>query len=410
MKLVFDIALRFLLTARQSRSLKLFTIISIGGIACSVMLFLLIDSVIHGMFAHLEKSLTGFDAPIVLTLNADEIPQAQTDFRSFNRLHNQDLKLSAISQFEGLIEVSGQTPIGLRVRSVSQDYLKRSDLNVQIFWDEGYNDDVFANSPDLILLGEQLYQKLQFVPGVEQQVYVTNPFADLGPSGDIEPVSQMFRVAGIFNTGRTELDDAFALISYAGMSTVSNPILTENQLLIHAFFLDAEFLKTKLLRNFPQYEGKLQTWLDRNAHLLKAMRLERLVYAGVFVFVMMVSCFNLAGVVAIFAISKAREAALLKTLGLTRRNILGVFSLQGIVMGSVGAIFGVVMALTVMALFKYSAFSLPHSYGFTELPILVRTSTILTLLLGTPAVCLVVSYFPAKRFAASDIIETLRLS
>lgn len=410
MKLVLDIALRFLLTARQSRSLKLFTIISIGGIACSVMLFLLIDSVIHGMFAHLEKSLTGFDAPIVLTLKADEIPQAQTDFRTFNQLHHSDLKFSPVSQFEGLIEVSGQTPIGLRVRSVNQDYLNRSDLNVQVFWDEGYTAEVFANSQDLILLGEQLYQKLQFVPGIEQQVYVTNPFADLGPSGDIEPISQMFRVAGIFTTGRTELDEAFALVSPSGMNSVANPVLTENQLLLHAGFADADQLKTTLLRNFPQYDGMLQTWLDRNAHLLKAMRLERLVYAGVFVFVMMVSCFNLAGVVAIFAISKAREAALLKTLGLTQQRILGVFSLQGIIMGSVGAIVGVAMALIVMEIFKYSEFSLPYSYGFSELPILVRGSTVLALLLGTPAVSLVVSYFPARRFAASDIIETLRLS
>lgn len=375
------------------------------------MLFVLIDSVLFGMTGHLERTLTGFDAPITIMTTADGSPEVLQDLRVYNTFHKTEHVMGEVTQFEGLVEVSGQTPIGLRVRAFDSGLFKIKSSQMQIFWDEGYDAENFSSqsSSNLILLGEELYKKLQFVPGEPQVVLITHPFADLGPSGEIEPASQEFHVVGLFTTGRTDFDDQYALIAPAGMSSLANLAMVENLVFFEMKREAAESTKIEILKNFPQYDGKIKTWLDRHAHLFKAIHLERLLYTGVMLFITIISSFNLAGVVSIFTLSKSRETAILKTLGFTNQRIVAVFSAQGFILGVVGSVFGVLLAMLLMFTFKKFDLQLPESYGFTELPMRLRWSTLAFLLIGTPLIGTLVSVFPAKRFSQAKIADTMRL-
>lgn len=410
MKLPLAIALRFLFRSTRSRPITLFTLVSLLGIFFSVLLFLMIDSLVTGLSTHLRATLLGFEAPLFLEVDADAVPEIQWELEKF-KIEHKEFELASVYTrgFDGLISLDDRSPTGIRVRSVNEDFFKIKEDAIDIFWFDGYDADNFSGADDVILIGETLYERLVVFPREEQTVTLTHPFADLGPSGELEPEAKTFAVAGLFVTGRVDFDDVYVLIPDAAMTALANDRLLKN-----AFFLfPADAGRAPAVQaawNRTHAKAPMTTWLDKNKGLFRAMRLEKLMYFFVFAFVLVISCFNLMGVIAIFGLSKARAAAVLSALGLTRTQIRRIFTGIGFVLGLTGGVLGLAAGLGLIYGLKMSRFSLPKAYGFTALPLEVNYVTVLILLVGAPLLCALVALFPAFKVTRFPVVDVLRMS
>lgn len=402
------IALRFLFRAtRKNGSVSLFTFISVLGITFSVTLFFLIDALIYGLGIHLRDTLIGFEAPNYIQVSADQVDEIKKQVFSFGQKHHSlGLTVLDTQEFEGLAQILGQNPTGVKARTASNAFLKYKQ-QLEIFWDEGMTPDLFAQSSDLVLVGETLYQRLRFHPGQDEKITLTHPFADLGPSGEIEPSQKELRVAGIFSTGRVEFDDVFLLLPRPVMNLMANPYLLTNTLYIYP--RDNQLSEALKAQWNQAHKPVMKSWQDKNKNVIKAMRLEKLMYFVIFIFVILISAFNLAGVIAIFSLSKAEDSAVLRTVGFSSRQIRGIYSFLGLFLGAGGAILGTALGLGLVGLLEITEFQLPKAYGFTQLPLAIQWSTLWGLWLITPLVAALVAYIPAWRLNRQTVAEVLRL-
>lgn len=412
MKLSWLIATRFFFRSKKDRSLALFTVISVLSITFSVMLFLFIDTIINGLTHNLEKTLLGFEAPLSVEMSPQDVEMALDKINSFEK-KNPKYKFDkvTIKQFDGLVEAPGQVASGVRVRSVDKEFLKIKKNDFEIYWFEDFNEEKFIESDNQILMGEGIYETFSFLPGDEEMVMVTHPYADFGPSGEMEPVQKVFHVAGIFSTGRMDFDQVYLLTSDLAITSLASDALLEHQIFLYPKKdSDIHDIKNQWQLYSSDPRVSLKTWFDKNKSVLKAMSLEKMMYFVIFVFVVLISCFNLAGVISIFGMSKSDEGAILKSLGLTKRNLRQIFMNIGFILGSVGSFFGLAIGVSLILLAKHSHLSLPEAYGFTELPLAINSITLFALLVCTPVLSSLVAYYPAHRMSQKTITEVLRLS
>ncbi|MBF0104925.1 MAG: ABC transporter permease [Deltaproteobacteria bacterium] len=403
------IALRFLSGSIQSRPLSLFSLISILGISFSVLLFLFIDTLVTGLTVNLREALIGFEAPLILEVSADAIDKTDDRLKSFFKEHQlKNIRHTGTREFEGLIQVPGDPPTGVRARTVQSDFFLRDKGGLEIFWLNDYTQEIFLKGDNLILVGEKLFERLKFLPGDEEIIQLTHPFADIGPSGEIEPVQREFKIAGIFATGRVDFDDAFVLLTDDAMTGLASDLMVKNRFFIFPDDVQqADVIKRLWNKSKGGSLAAMMTWYDKNKNVYRAMQLEKLMYAIIFVFVLMISCFNLAGVISIFELSKAVPSAVLRAMGLGARPLRMIYIFLGLIMGGAGTVLGMVTGLCLITLLKVNHFSLPKVYGFTELPLTVSPATVLFLLIGTPLIAGIVSFFPTIRLAKRSVARVL---
>ena len=409
MALPLSIALRFLFRTARNKPVRLFSAVSIAGIAFSVFLFMLVDVIINGLSSHLKQSLIGFDAPLTLEIGREDEVDVHEHLDDLKNKFD-GLNYFLVTEFDGLIQSTGDSNSVVVTRAVDANYFSSKRSQFEVLWFEGFNEENFLNTDNTILVGESLYERFRFMPGLQQLVILTHPFAALGPSGEIEPVQKSFEVAGIFHTGRDDFDDAYVLVSPKALSS-----LGEESFFSKKYFVTLNHLQQtqeitdywkKAFNNSPE----MLSWKDKNQALLKAMQLEKILYLFVLLLVVVISSFNLAGVVAIFTASKALDSAILRTMGLSDSNVSTVFVSIGVMLGGFGVVIGLTLALLTVCVFQLTHFSLPEAYGFTELPLHVNYITVICLLFFTPILTSLVALLPASRLVKKSISEVLRIS
>src|SRR5690606_14491039 len=87
----------------------------------------------------------------------------------------------------------------------------------------------------------------------------------------------------------------------------------------------ADSLQARLA--FPYYTND---WMELNASLFSALKLEKLAMAIILFLIVLVAAFNIISTLIMVVADKTREIGILKSMGLTRASVLRVFVLQGI--------------------------------------------------------------------------------
>jgi len=131
-----------------------------------------------------------------------------------------------------------------------------------------------------------------------------------------------------------------------------------------------------------------------------------------------VAAFNLVSSLVMLVTDKQADIAILRTLGISPRAIMGVFMVQGIVVGAFGILIGVAggaaLALNLPALVKWIEhtfdveFLPPDVYYISEVPSDMHWSDVGWIALIAFAFCLLATLYPARRAARTDPAAALR--
>lgn len=411
MPLSFAIAWRFLFKARKSAAQVIFSAISVLSIAFSVMLFMLIHVVLYGFSGHLEESLLGFEAPLALTVPLGAEAAVQTTVEAFAALHPEfGIKILAEREFDGLIRVLDDPPQGVRVRTVGHTIPGIESGRLKVYFQEDTIAGPFQRNSSAVLIGEKLYERLRFLPGSAEIVTLTNPFAELGPAGELEPAVAEFTVAGIVASGFLEFDSTAVLIGEAGFKKVADAALFRPTLLLYPKEgSDVDEIKRAWEESGVGTGAVLKTWKEKNDNRFRALAVEKVTFFTLFALVMLVSCFNLAGVIVLFGVAKAREAAIFLTLGLSQGAVRTVYVGIGLILGGLGALIGVTLALALVGL-KDFLVDPASATLFAEMPLKVEPLLPLVLAIATPLLAAAIAFVPADRLARLKIAEGLRLT
>ena len=169
-----------------------------------------------------------------------------------------------------------------------------------------------------------------------------------------------------------------------------------------------------------QFEGRMRTnfgsdyriltWYDLHRELYSVMQIERWMAYVILCMIVGVASFNLLGSLTMSVIEKTRDIGILKTMGATREMIQKIFMNQGLFVGILGSLFGVLLG--VLVVYLQQEFHLvpldPTVYIIPAIPVELHIMDLILVSLTGIGLCSVAAYYPARRAAALVPVEAIR--
>ncbi len=399
----------WVLATRFLREGLLQTLFIISGVALGVSVIVFMSALLTGLQSSIFKTLLDYQAQIVIS-PPDEAPRP--------------LRRGEAAEFATLVQPRAQRPRSVdqwqKVRDVTQAipgvlvvapvvdgaaFILRGDANTGVSM-RGIEPDSYLR---LIALKEKIIAGKAEL-GSTDIVIGSKLAADLGVStGDkltiqaASGVSSVLFVSGIFdfgNQGQNTGSVYVALRTAQSLLGLSGSV-TSLQLKVAAPF-DAEALAQQIE---AQPGIKVESWIKTNAEFFKALSGQTMSFFVIRLFVGLTAALGIASVLVVSVVQKSKEIGILRATGTTRSQILGVFLLQGAILGLLGSLFGSIMGW--LFLIAWRGFAI-NDEGVPFFTLEAGPSLYLIVALGATVVGTLSALFPAQRAARLDPAVAIR--
>ncbi len=140
-----------------------------------------------------------------------------------------------------------------------------------------------------------------------------------------------------------------------------------------------------------------------------ALRLEKIAMFVVLTFIALVASFSIVSTLIMMATEKAREIAILKAMGAEDGAVERVFVAEGLYIGLIGLVVGVLTGVVGCLLIKRYGLPLPSEvYYITQLPVVMRTGEIVVVAALALGLCFLATVYPAFLAARMRPVDGLR--
>jgi lipoprotein-releasing system permease protein len=264
-----------------------------------------------------------------------------------------------------------------------------------------------ADGIDAMLVGKQLADDWKLAPG--DYVTLTSPQGRLTPFG-LLPRTRRFRVAGIFDSGFYDYDANWCFVkmdaaqALAGASDVVNVL---------EFRLQKPEAAPAIAGQIEQQAGTgfaTATWMEQQRALFRALRLEKLVTAIFIGLITLVAGLNILVVLSMTVTDRAKDIAVLRSMGSRSRQLRNIFLLQGFSVGASGTILGLVLGYSfAFVAGKYQLIPLdPQVYAVPYVPFHPSAMDGVWISLVAMGISLLATLVPARAAAKLQPVEILR--
>lgn len=159
---------------------------------------------------------------------------------------------------------------------------------------------------------------------------------------------------------------------------------------------------------WPSDTWRLQTWYDQQKSLYDVMQLEKRGATIILFMIVLVALLNIVGSLTMMVIQKRKEIAILRTMGLTRKELQSLFWLHGISMGIVGAGIGTILGVGLVWLQgEFGLLRLSTDFLLDAYPVKLQWGDVITVLFGTTFLCIAATILPSRRAMNQKPIQAL---
>ena len=266
-----------------------------------------------------------------------------------------------------------------------------------------------------IILGKELSRRLGV--GVGDIVSMVSPVSRVTPVGLI-PRMKLFKVVGVFESGMYEYDAnlSFILLKSAqkffsmknGVSGIEVRVADIEQAGNIASVIQKEL-------GFPYL---VRDWMRMNRNLFSALKLEKIVMFIILILIIFVAAFNIVSTLFMLVMEKAKEIAILKSMGASCSSIMKIYSYQGLVIGLVGTFLGCAAGFVIVPNLNEIVSSIESIFGIVafpsdvyyldRLPSKIQYMDSFLIIIFSVVICLVASLYPAWRASKLDLVDGLR--
>lgn len=205
-------------------------------------------------------------------------------------------------------------------------------------------------------------------------------------------------VAGVFELGVRELDARYV---YLDMKQAQSLLDLPGAATIIDVTVDDIFAAQTVAERITRLTGlKAESWMETNAQLMNALRSQSLSTQMISIFVALSVALGIASVLSVSVVQRTREIGILRAMGTTRRQMLGVFLVQGALFGLGGSVVGAAAGYALVGAF--------NTFGPKLFYIPVENSLLLAATLLATVTGIVSAALPARRAARLDPVEAIR--
>lgn len=405
----FYIGTRYLRAKRQNNFISFVSLFAFLGMALGVFALIVVLSVMNGFDSELKQRILRV-VPHGFITKDNGIAQWQTVREQIQTMPNVRGSAPYI-EGNGLVSYDGVVH-GLQLQGTLPEFAPEvSDVADHML--VGRIDQLQARSYNIILgVGLARYLNLN----IGDKVNVLLPRVSVTPAG-VFPRSKRFTVVGVFEVG-AQLDQNLALVH-----------LTDAQKLFRkGHRVDGIQLRFDDIYHAPkemnivkqslgsEFSGK--DWSQTQGSLFQAVKMEKTVVGVMLSIIILVAAFNIVTTLIMMIAEKRSDIAVLRTMGLSAWGVVGIFLVQGIVLGAVGvflgAFSGILVALKLPQMVEAVERALnvqifdPTVYFVTTMPSQLHWQDVQVICLAAFFISIIASAYPAFRASQVAPAEALR--
>lgn len=405
------IGLRYTRAKRRNHFISFISLIAMLGIVLGVWALITVLSIMNGFEGELRERILGVASHVTIT-------GAESGIQDWERMSgriDQSQDVSGVAPYvmgQGMLS-RGNEVAGAIVRGVLPDRESTvSDIGANMV--EG---DMASLQPGEynVLVGSAMARSLGLEVG--SKVILVAPKGRITAAGML-PRLRRFTVSGIFKIGMYEYDSGLALIHLddAGKLYQTEGGVSGLRLKLHDVF-QAPQVREELARSLP-VGYYVSDWTREHSNFFRALQIEKRVMFIILFLIVAVAAFNIVSTLVMVVTDKQSDIAILRTLGMRPRGIMGIFIVQGMVVGIigtvVGGIVGVVTALNIETLVPFIEnligvqFFPADVYVISEFPADMQWDDVIVVTLASLGMSALATLYPASRASRTQPAEALR--
>lgn len=408
MKLEFFIAKRYLASKHKINFITIISFISTAGITIGVAALLVVLSVFNGFSTLVTSFLVSLDPHIRIEVtNVDGYRQLDEIVNLLDELPH--VKYHSPFVTSKVLALKGNQTSIVNIKGVDKESSEKvTGLNDNIVKGDYFSEN--KTSLPEIVIGLPLAYNLGTFEG--------DTITIVSPAG-IErvitqfslPVTQQFKVAGLFFSNNNEYDSYFM---FTPLQEAQRLLGMQNRIQGYELILDnikySEKVKEILYQKIDTENFSVNTWYDFHKDLYSVMQIERWTAYIILSLIIAVATFNILASLTMTVIEKKRDIGILRAMGTDEKSVLKIFMFEGMLIGFIGTALGFVLGLFVIWLqIEYNIYPLdPTQYKINSLPVETRFSDFFAVGGAALLLSFIASLYPAKRAAKTDLLESIK--
>lgn len=405
------LALRYLKSRRRRRLARITALVAIFGIAVGVGALIVALALSNGFRDEMrDKILRGTSH--INVVRADNQPLGD-----YQNVADQIKKIPGVTNafgttYDGAVIIGPKGPAYAVLRGV--DTTNAAVLNeISSSVSTGSSESLPGSSqrtdePPAVLLGSELASRTGVQVNEVVELIPASSAAALRP-GDV-PFRRFVRVAGTFSAGLFEYDSTWIYLSldvasrFAGADHAATVVSVQ----LADVFSTGE--TAAQIKNVLGDSYRTIDWQEANRPLFTALALERRMGLFIIALIILIAAFNITTTLILVVVERGRDIGILRAMGVSSKSIMGIFMLEGAIIGAFGGLLGALLGTLLCVLGnRFKLVSLPADvYSISNVPFHAQLRDVVLAAMVAFLLSLIATIYPARAAARVRPVEMLR--
>ena len=404
---------RYLRSTHRRGFVSFVSLMSVCGLALGVATLIVVLSVMNGFSRELRTRILSVTSDGTIMGLHGTIPDWQAVQKRVEREPGVHVAAPYVEQQAMLTH--GQHITGASVRGILPAQERRATGLAQRLIAGSLED--LQSGRFRVILGDALAQALHVHVG--DSVVLIAPEGVATPTG-VMPRMRRFQVAGLFHSGMYEYDRGLALVSLTDAARLFG--LAPGEVTGMRLSLDDPWQAPRVVRRVAYDLGGagyyVSDWTDNHATFFESIESTKSMMFVMLSMIVAVAAFNIVATLVMIVKEKQTDIAILRTFGAGPRNVLGIFAIQGIIIGLAGTLLGAALGTLIshnlqalvggLERLLHTQFLDPRVYYMSDLPAHVEALDVLRVCGVAFLLCALATVYPAWRAGRTAPAQALR--
>ena len=399
-------SLRYLKAKRKQGFISIITGISILGIMIGVMALIVVLAVMNGFREDLMKKILGVNSHLLIMSYKGGIRDTEAVIKKALEV---DGVLSATPFIYSQVMIKHAGNISGPILRGVDPATAGTVIDIDSMIKGGSLNALKESENDLkgIIIGSELSKHIGALPG--DTVTLVSATGKLTPLGRVANEGK-FKVKALFESGMYEYDSSLVFLSLTDAQDFLSLGEEVTGIELKVKDINESDKIGQIIQDKLGYPYWTKDWKVMNKSLFSALKLEKAAMFIILIMIVLVGALNIISSLVMLVMEKSRDIAILRIMGTSSRSIMSIFIFQGLFVGLVGTILGLMSgSFLCYLLARYEFIELPPDvYYISTLPVRMEWLDVVSIVVAAIIISFLATVYPSWQASKVNPVEALR--